>query len=111
MSNERDELAKVLQDAANPSCPIGFWSEAYNYPTGYGKLFADALITAGYWKPRTVTTIDELDALPRLSVIRSDEGAVFEKHTMWHEAGSRDLKYSPDIALPATVLQIGWGEE
>lgn len=58
-----------------------------------------------------VSTLEDLDALPRFSVIRSDEGAVFERQTMWHEAGSRDLKYSPDIALPATVLQLGWGEE
>ena len=58
-----------------------------------------------------VSTVAELDALPRFSVIRSGEGAVFERQTMWHEAGSRDLMYSPDIALPATVLQLGWGEE
>lgn len=59
----------------------------------------------------TVGSIEELDALPRFSVIRSDEGCVFERQTMWHEAGSRDLMNSPDIALPATVLQVGWGEE
>lgn len=58
-----------------------------------------------------VATVQELDALPWRAVIRSDEGTVFEKFTMWHEAGSRDLKYSPAIALPATVLQLGWGEE
>ena len=58
-----------------------------------------------------VSTVRELEALPRLSVIRTDEGTVYERHTMWHEAGSRDLKYSPDIRLPATVLQHGWGEE
>jgi hypothetical protein len=57
-----------------------------------------------------VSTLMELDALPRFTVIRSSEGAVFERNTMWHEAGSRDLKYSPDIALPVTVLQLGWGQ-
>lgn len=62
-------------------------------------------------KPQQVTTAVELDALPRFTVIRSAEGSVFERQTMWHEAGSRDLKYSPDIALPAAVLQLGWGEE
>ena len=59
----------------------------------------------------SVSTIEELDKLPRFTVIRSAEGVVFERHTMWHEAGSRDLIYSPDIAIPATVLQLGWGEE
>lgn len=32
-------------------------------------------------------------------------------HEMWHEAGSRDLKSWTDIALPVTLLQLGWGEE
>lgn len=62
-------------------------------------------------KPQQITTAVELAALPRFTVIRSAEGAVFERQTMWHEAGSRDLKYWTDIALPATVLQLGWGEE
>lgn len=58
-----------------------------------------------------ITTAVELAALPRFTVIRSADGSVFERQTMWHEAGSRDLKYWTDIALPATVLQHGWGEE
>lgn len=62
-------------------------------------------------KPQQVTTAVELAALPRFTVIRSAEGSVFERQTMWHEAGSRDLKYWTDIALPVTVLQLGWGEE
>ncbi|QDG65799.1 hypothetical protein NIBR502772_05860 [Pseudarthrobacter sp. NIBRBAC000502772] len=62
-------------------------------------------------KPQQITTAVELAALPRFTVIRSAEGSVFERQTMWHEAGSRDLKYWTDIALPATVLQMGWGEE
>ena len=62
-------------------------------------------------KPQQITTAVELAALPRFTVIRSAEGSVFERQTMWHEAGSRDLKYWTDIALPVTVLQLGWGEE
>jgi len=61
--------------------------------------------------PRTITTATELDALRRFTVIRSAEGVVYEKQTMWHEAGSRDLVYWPAIALPVVVLQEGWGEE
>lgn len=85
---------------------------------GYGWVGADhreiareILEAAAPYMQPVVATREELDALPRLSVIRSNEGTVFEKFTMWHEAGSRDLKYSPDIALPATVLQVGWGAE
>jgi hypothetical protein len=67
---------------------------------------ADAVIAAGYSKPRTITTVEELDALPRLAVVRprAEMSAVLEKHTMWHEAGSRDLVTSSEIFLPATVL-------
>lgn len=96
--SERDELTAIIDDR---------WH-------GYGynpKGAADAILAKGYRKPQTVTTLADLDALPWRSVIRSNEGTVFEKFTMWHEAGSRDLKYSPAIALPATVLQLGWGEE
>lgn len=118
-----EDLAKLLQDASKAPCPIAFWSVAYNEPTGYGKLFTEAILAAGWrpptppahaiegTRPQTVSTIANLDALPRLTVIRDADGVVFERHTMWHEAGSRDLKYSPAITLPATVLQLGWGEE
>jgi hypothetical protein len=105
------EVAHVLQAATKAPCPIAFWSEAYSEPTGYGDLFAKALLSAGYSKPRTITTATELDALRRFTVIRSAEGVVYEKQTMWHEAGSRDLVYWPAIALPVMVLQEGWGEE
>ena len=62
-------------------------------------------------KPQQVTTAVELAALPRFTVIRSADGTVFERQTMWHEAGSRALIAWPDIPLPVTVLQLGWGEE
>lgn len=93
--SERDELADIIASNRNE----------------YADKTADRILAVGYRKSATITTLADLDALPWRSVIRSDEGAVFEKFTMWHEAGSRDLKYSPAIALPATVLQMGWGEE
>jgi hypothetical protein len=63
---------------------------------------------APYLQP-LVSTQEDLDALPRFTVIRDYDGLVFERQTMWHEAGSRDLKYSPDVSLPVSVLQLGWG--
>jgi hypothetical protein len=62
---------------------------------------------------RAITTVEELDALPRLSVVRplANMSAAFEKHTMWHEAGSRDLVTASAIPLPVTVLfEPGAGE-
>jgi hypothetical protein len=111
MSAELDDLAKLLQDASKAPCPISFWSEAYSKPTGYGDLFGGAILAAGYSKPRTMTDPAEVDALRRFTVIRSAEGVVYEKQTMWHEAGSRDLVWGGAIALPIVVLQEGWGDE
>lgn len=97
-ANPLDELARIIDDR---------W-HGYGYnPQGA----AAAIIAAGYSKPRTITTATELDALRRFTVIRSAEGVVYEKQTMWHEAGSRDLVYWPAIELPVVVLQEGWGEE
>lgn len=93
----------------------GFWSRVEDLePEDREYALAEAraaLEAAAPHMQASVSTLAELDALPRFTVIRSGEGAVYERETMWHEAGSRDLKYSPDVALPATVLQLGWGEE
>ena len=106
MSN-RDELAKLLTETSRAYIgEYGAYVDEVEAPH-----LADAILAAGYIKPRTITTATELDALRRFTVIRSAEGVVYEKQTMWHEAGSRDLVYWPAIALPAMVLQEGWGEE
>jgi len=70
-----------------------------------GNGIADAILAAGYSKPRTITTVEELDALPEGSVVRSGEGAVWESDSgVWYETASRLLHVVSDIALPATVL-------
>ena len=68
---------------------------------------ADALIDAGYSKPRTITTVEELDALPVGSLVREDDGFSRYKYaTGWalcvpdataQESGDK-------LVLPATVL-------
>ena len=64
MSNERDELAGIIARAFRV------------HPNGVAyvdhKGGADALLAAGYRKPRTITTAEELDALPRGAVVLSD---------------------------------------
>jgi len=70
-----------------------------------GNGIADAILAAGYSRPRTITTADELDALSAGSVVRSDEGTVWESDSgVWFETASRLLHVASDIALPATVL-------
>jgi hypothetical protein len=104
---ERDELAKLLTETSRAYIgEYGAYVDEVEAPH-----LADAILAAGYSKPRTITTATELDALRRFTVIRSAEGVVYERQTMWHEAGSRDLVHWPAIALPVIVLQEGWGEE
>jgi hypothetical protein len=66
----------------------------------------------GYRKPRTVTTAEELDALPGESTIRSACGVVYVKDyeiddpytQWWMTAGAVSEFQSTRIALPAAVL-------
>lgn len=78
------------------------WTGEFNDDAGHrahvARLIVDAL------RP-TVRTIEELDGLPYESVVRSDEGCVWEKDPSgWYEPGARQECISSDIALPALVL-------
>ena len=74
-----------------------------------GKV-ADAILAAGYVKPRVITTLEELDALPRLSVVQVQVGKTAEtwihegRHAL-HFMGGR-VAHGDDRArfLPLTVL-------
>lgn len=66
----------------------------------------------GWSKPRTVNIATELDALPMFTVIRSEQGSVWERQygalgkPLWIEATqTRGFPHTSDeITLPATVL-------
>jgi hypothetical protein len=61
-------------------------------------------------KPRTITTLEELDALLTESVVRSIGGVVWEKYpddddlAFWMSPGSQRANSARAIGLPATVL-------
>lgn len=57
-NNERDELAEIVYDA---------WR--HEEPRDTAEIAADAILAAGYRKPRQVTTVEELDALPIRSIV------------------------------------------
>jgi hypothetical protein len=103
MSNEqRDELAKVIISA------YGEDSEA-ECPCEQDLDLADAILAAGYRKPRTVTTAEELDALPVGSVILDPAGLSLHKTEFTGWRASNGVKnIGPAMleqeALPATVL-------
>jgi hypothetical protein len=59
-------------------------------------------------RPRQVTTVAELDALPVGSVVLSEQGAIWERESdaYWIETGNTWRVQSEDIALPARVLYV-----
>jgi hypothetical protein len=79
----------------------------------FSRKLADAILAAGYSRPRTITSADELDALPVGSVVLS---AAYRHHAthmqvafqrwddgLWHRGG-RAADTHPDNFVPATVL-------
>lgn len=67
---------------------------------------ADALLAAGYRKPRTITTAEELDALPEGSAVLDNDHDVSTKHDgRWHGyemnplGSAKYAKYGPFAVL------------
>lgn len=113
--SDRDELAVILVNtqraryglpprATTEHCSESCWAEA------------DAILAAGWVKPRTITTVAELDALAVGSVVLSlayhsdvnGMAIVFQRwyDGLWHR-GARSGDTHPDNFLPATVLYEG----
>jgi len=64
--NARDELRDIILDF-----DVSHITEA--------EVIAEAILAAGYRKPRTITTAEELEALPEGSVVRDFMDDVAEK--------------------------------
>jgi hypothetical protein len=71
---------------------------------------ADAILAAGYRKPRTITTVEELDALPVGSILFDVDGDVCQRFRGGWRATINERKGDPwltdtlEVDLPATVL-------
>ena len=95
--NARDELAEVIK----PAAAYDFWPQAA----------AEFVLAAGYSKPRTITTAEELDALPVETIVRTHGGVPLE---LWEgDEGKREWRVSGhrpwtdyELAknLPASVI-------
>lgn len=104
--SERDELAEIIQDCGE-YIP-GSHADDYVSPN----KAADAILAAGYRKPRIITTAEELDALPVGSVVLDNDGygEVYQKAARrpagikWYETGYAIHWDSLELNLPATVL-------
>lgn len=101
--NARDELAAVIVAAYGEDAEV-------ECPCEQDLDVADAILSAGYRRPRTITTAEELDALPAWSVVRSQQATIWEKFggilsdDFWAETMTLGRHPSSHISLPATVL-------
>jgi hypothetical protein len=64
---------------------------------------ADAILAAGYSKPRMITTAEELDALPDDSVVLDEMDGPLTKVGDWWHSPSDEMR-SHSAIIPATVL-------
>ena len=71
MSTERDELARIIAER---------YHAAHDGVTVLDSAIADAILAAGYVKPRQVTTVEELDALPAGTIVRDSKGFAWQKY-------------------------------
>lgn len=124
MSNtERDELAEVIRDTdllgcgccgASTEVQVGpdEWDVAY---PAREEALAIKLLTAGYRKPRTITTVEELDALPVGSVVLYNGRAFqhypaypapFDEYQKWKCGDGGFVRSTKDGSsiLPTSVL-------
>ena len=116
MSTQRDELAREIHSTEQLGC--GCCTD-YNYTREQDQhadkldvntravAIGDTLLAAGWTKPRTITAVEELDALGFGAVVHSSGHVVWEKFAgaeKWARSGQDFLGYATAIALPATVL-------
>jgi hypothetical protein len=80
-------------------------------PAGSADRLARAAVAAMVWHPeeRTITTMEQLDALPRGSLVRANDGDYWERLSRrnWDclsAAGTIALNKSEAVELPATLL-------
>lgn len=113
MSTERDELIGILHQTATADRVRN--THLSHVPVVEAKVHetADAIMAAGYRKPRQVTTAFALEGMPKGTLILAANGEVWRKYThKWDNLDETgDLIYPPHhISLPATVLHVGGAE-
>ena len=94
-NTERDELAEVLANARYSNLVPAWPLRADRSPVKFfSRKEADAVLAAGYTKPRTINTAAELDALPSgTKLFAPDTGEVWwvrerhDKSPRWQGSG------------------------
>ena len=125
----REAVAEVISETTYTCSRV--W-EAWHYGTMTDEDFSPAwedgvlltevvqAVLAALPAPRTVTTVEELDAMPAETVIKAADGNVYEQNTLdprlsvqWVATGSKYPVVPECVELPALVLWVpteGGGE-
>lgn len=99
MSNQ-DEALSFAKDLVDPNFSLSVPTVAKNV---IGKLLE--IIEAA--KPRTISTVEELEALPEWSVIIDQTGDICVNHPYgWLSAEEMELYKAKSIPLPAQLIPI-----
>lgn len=97
MSAERDELATIIgeqfEHGVAPNCPV----------CADVDRAAAAVEVMGYRKPRTITTVAELDALPDNSVVLDEMDGPLIKVGSWFHSPTDEMK-AHSVIFPAILL-------
>ena len=106
--SERDELIQIIWDEAVDD-RVKSGKDLRNVPVVRPKVdgMADRILAAGYRKSRTITTPEELEALPSGSVILDSDGEPNVLHDNgWVLPGGPGgyTTWAVAQSLPATVL-------
>ena len=93
----RDELEQVVRKSYVDNC-------MQLATRDLTELMTDAILAAGYRKPRKITTVEELDALPVGSVVKGERFGVAIKEEAdnpvpWASDGSRGAETSADVLI------------
>lgn len=94
MSNRDDLIGITMEEATDNGLYMG---------TLTAEDIADAILAAGYRKPRTITTVEELDALPDDSVVLDEMDGPLIKVGSWFHSPTDEMD-SRSVIFPATVL-------
>lgn len=96
MITYQEELSALIDDSAVPS------NGAYVIRAD---LAAEAVVAAGYIKPRVITTDEEREQLPNSSVVRSDAGSIANiQDGKAYFFGFEHPVDAKMLALPITIL-------
>lgn len=88
VESQRDELAEIIERGEH------YYDTGSHYELSATDA-ADAVLAAGYRKPRTIATVEELDALPEGSVVMGidvdrEQLVSAKQYAEWRQAGTDD---------------------